>query len=144
MPMKLSLRPNPLLVYLSKRKTEIGLPDLGPIFGLWFLSIVLILISLHGDGPTFVCLDPFLCMAIPTYFSIALMPPYATLSSLTSSKNPSQIGLDDRVIALHRGGHAFGDFLAVVEHGDAIAQPHHQLHVVLDQQDGGAVGADAR
>ncbi len=33
--------------------------------------------------------------------------------------------------------------LAVVEHEDAVTDLHHQLHVVFDQQDRGAVGADA-
>ena len=32
-------------------------------------------------------------------------------------------------------GRALGDLLAVVEDRDPVADPHHQLHVVLDQQD---------
>jgi len=36
-----------------------------------------------------------------------------------------------------------GDLPAVIEHGDPVAEPHHQLHVVLDQEQGRAVRADA-
>ena len=32
-------------------------------------------------------------------------------------------------------GSTFGDLLAVVEHGDALGDAHHDLHVVFDQQD---------
>ena len=39
---------------------------------------------------------------------------------------------------------ALGDQAAVVQHGDAVAQAHHQLHVVFDQQHGAALLADAR
>src|SRR5215203_2475280 len=47
----------------------------------------------------------------------------------------AQVGLDDLLVALHLGGGAFGDLLAVVQHRDPVAQAHHQLDVVLDQQD---------
>ena len=54
----------------------------------------------------------------------------------------AQVGLDHLLVALHVVRRAFGDLLAVVEHGHPVAQAHHQLHVVLDQQDGAAVLAD--
>ena len=44
---------------------------------------------------------------------------------------------------LHVRRRALGDLLAVVEHQHAVADAHHQLHVVLDQQDRDAVVADA-
>ena len=37
---------------------------------------------------------------------------------------------------------AFGDLLAVVEDEHAVAEAHHELHVVLDQEDRRAVAAD--
>ena len=40
------------------------------------------------------------------------------------------------------GGDAFRDLLAVIEHEHAVAEAHHELHVVLDQQDRRAVAAD--
>mmetsp|Transcript_1047 Transcript_1047/g.2758 ORF Transcript_1047/g.2758 Transcript_1047/m.2758 type:complete len:297 (+) Transcript_1047:2737-3627(+) len=55
----------------------------------------------------------------------------------------AQIGFDDLLVALHLGRRALGDLLAVVQHRHAVAQAHHQLHVMLDQQDGAAVLADA-
>ena len=55
----------------------------------------------------------------------------------------AEVGLDDRRVLLHVVGHAVGDALAVVEHGDPVAQAHDQLDVVLDQQDGDARVADA-
>jgi len=35
-------------------------------------------------------------------------------------------------------GQALGDLLAEVEHGHAVADAHHQAHVVLDEDDGEA------
>src|SRR5687768_3496636 len=55
----------------------------------------------------------------------------------------SQVGLDDLRVLLHLGRRAFGDLLAVVEHQHAVADVHHQPHVVLDQQQRDAVVADA-
>src|SRR6478672_5664286 len=55
----------------------------------------------------------------------------------------AEVGLDHLLVRLHLGRGAFGDLLAVVEHGDAVAQAHDELHVVLDQEDGAAVAADA-
>src|SRR5262245_57969597 len=69
----------------------------------------------------------------------ALMPPYATSSPLTSSKGASQVGFDDSRVALDLPGSALGDFPAVVENRHPVAQSHHELHVVLDQQQRGAV-----
>src|SRR5215813_3764384 len=46
----------------------------------------------------------------------------------------AEIGLDDGRVALDLGGRAFGDHLAAVEHDDAVAQPHDQLEVVVDDE----------
>jgi len=55
----------------------------------------------------------------------------------------AQIGFNHFFVFLHFGRRAFGDLLAVVKHGHTVAQPHHQLDVVLDQQDRAVVLADA-
>src|SRR3712207_8249973 len=47
----------------------------------------------------------------------------------------AEVGLDDLRVLPHLGGLALGDLLAVVEHRDPLGDPHHDLHVVLDQQD---------
>ena len=55
----------------------------------------------------------------------------------------AEVGLDDFRVLPHIVRRAVGDALAVVEHGDPVAQAHHQFDVVLDQQDGDACVADA-
>ena len=45
-------------------------------------------------------------------------------------------------MGLYAGRQAFGDLLAEVEHGDRVGDRHHDIHVVLDQDDGDAVLAD--
>src|SRR5581483_10901696 len=64
----------------------------------------------------------------------AAMPPYATLKPRTSSMGAPEVGLDDGRIALHLRGRAFGDPATVIEHGDAVAQAHDELYVVLDEE----------
>src|SRR5687767_9092758 len=66
----------------------------------------------------------------------ASMPPYATWRAFTSSKSASEIRLDDRGIASHFNGRAFGDLASVIEHRYRIAQTHDQLHVMLDEEKG--------
>ena len=46
-----------------------------------------------------------------------------------------EVGLDHLRVLLDLVGRARGDRHAVVEHGDALADVHHQPHVVLDEQD---------
>src|SRR3989440_7103633 len=53
-----------------------------------------------------------------------------------------QVGFDHPRIAADIRGLAFGDLLAVVEDDDAIRDPHHDLHVVLDQENGDPFGSD--
>src|SRR5579872_165677 len=68
-------------------------------------------------------------------FSTSIWP-YDTcrLSTLSMTMPPAEIGLDHLRIALNVGRRAFGDLLAEIEHRDAVADPHHQPHIVLDQQ----------
>src|SRR5512134_4044665 len=74
------------------------------------------------------------CATVRSIPFTAWMPPYATRSPLTSSKRASQVGLDHRRVALHGGRVAFGNLHAVVEHRHAVAQSHHEFHVVLDEE----------
>src|SRR6516225_1067287 len=80
----------------------------------------------------------------------AWMPPYATCRRFNSSSGrpdtrssfqierhlTAEIGGDDLGIILHFCRRTFGDLAAVVEHQHTVAHAHHQLHVVLDQQNG--------
>ncbi len=50
----------------------------------------------------------------------------------------AEVGLDDSWVGADLGGAPFGDDLAVVEDRDAVADPHDDPHVVLDEQDGQA------
>ena len=54
----------------------------------------------------------------------------------------AQVGLNYFFIFLDFGWRAFGNLFAVIEHCDAIAQAHHQLHIVLNEQNGAIVFAD--
>src|SRR3954454_23637205 len=47
-----------------------------------------------------------------------------------------EVGLDDALVLAHLLRQTLGDLLAVIEHGDALRHAHHDLHVVLDQEDG--------
>src|ERR1700742_5205948 len=68
-------------------------------------------------------------------FSTSIWPYDTWRSSILSmAMPPAEIGLDDLRIALNVRRRALGDFLAEVEHRDAVADSHHQPHVVLDQQ----------
>src|SRR4249919_2732119 len=54
----------------------------------------------------------------------------------------AEIRGDHLRVLLHYGSRSFSDLLAVVENEDAVAYAHHELHVVLDQEDGRAVAPD--
>src|SRR5262245_3749030 len=47
----------------------------------------------------------------------------------------AEVRLDTLRVSLHLGGSPLGNPCPVVEHRDAIGDPHHDLHVVLDQED---------
>src|SRR5712691_4073113 len=55
-------------------------------------------------------------------------------SAITTSS--AKVGLDHTLISLDDPGRALGDLLAIVENEDRLAEPHDDLHVVLDDQDG--------
>src|ERR1700722_15154696 len=48
----------------------------------------------------------------------------------------AEIGFDDLGIVLDRSRRPFGDFHAVIEHGDAFAHTHYNAHRMLDEEDG--------
>src|SRR5262245_43820992 len=72
----------------------------------------------------------------------ALIPPYETVTPLTSSKCASQVGRDDRGVAPDLVGCALGNLPSVVEYGDPVAQAHDEPDIVLDQEERRAVGAN--
>src|SRR5713101_677176 len=57
------------------------------------------------------------------------------------SASTSEVRLNDPLVALDEAGRPLGDLLAVVEHEHRFAEPHHDLHVVLDQEDRAALVA---
>src|SRR5215470_20404238 len=71
--------------------------------------------------------------------------PYATRTSSSVSKDlvRPEVGPDHLGVPLDRAGRALGDRAAIVEHDDAVAEPHDQVHVVLDQEHAQPARADA-
>ena len=47
----------------------------------------------------------------------------------------TEIGFDYTRVALYFCWRAFGDFLTVIEHGDAFGNTHHNAHVMFNEQD---------
>src|SRR5437762_8936063 len=69
--------------------------------------------------------------------------PYArsTFSTLSSKLAP-EIGLDDARLRLHLARRALEQRLAVIEHQHALGDVHHEVHVVLDDEQGDAAPRD--
>src|SRR5512132_2292611 len=68
----------------------------------------------------------------------ALIGPYRASTPRSSSSVDTlgpQVGLDHVRICLHLAGRSLRDLAAEVEHVYAVADRHHQLHVVFDEQD---------
>src|SRR6218665_2222804 len=59
-----------------------------------------------------------------------------------SCRRAAEVGFDDLRVGLYVGGPAFGNLLAKVQHQDLVANAHHHVHVVLDQDHGDAVVAN--
>src|SRR5512136_2145003 len=93
-------------------------------------------------APRRVTISPRLIVRL-TPFSACTWPYWATMD-FSSSKFFlfSQVGLDDLGVAADLQGGALGDLSAVIEDHDPVADPHHQLHVMLDQEDGNSLVAD--
>src|SRR5262249_47656378 len=70
--------------------------------------------------------------------------PYRHCNPSTCSTGAPQIGADDLRVGLDLGGRAVRDDAALVEADHAVGHAHDGAHVVLDQQDRDAVGADFR
>src|SRR5437867_3571692 len=54
-----------------------------------------------------------------------------------------QVGADDVRVRLDRGGRALRDHAAVVQHDHGVRDGHDHPHIVLDQEDGGALVTDS-
>src|SRR5207253_4780904 len=54
----------------------------------------------------------------------------------------TEVRFDDALVGLDHARRPLGDLLAVVQHEDGLAEPHDDLHVVLDEQDGLAAVAE--
>src|SRR5215208_1486295 len=68
----------------------------------------------------------------------ALTGPYraSTLRSSSSGIFLAEVGLDDGGVRAHLGGCPLGDLAAEIEDVHAVGDRHHEVHVVLDEQDG--------
>src|SRR6185436_16291169 len=60
-----------------------------------------------------------------------------TSAAITASASPSttEVGLNHALVGLDQARRPLGDLLAVVENEHRLAQPHDDLHVVLDEED---------
>src|SRR6266542_4253569 len=75
----------------------------------------------------------------PRSTSTSSYPARTSLSSRSGAPSPcsmAKVGLDDLRVSTDRRRRALGDLLAVVQHHDALGDVHHDLHVVLDEEDG--------
>src|SRR2546428_10567832 len=54
----------------------------------------------------------------------------------------TEVRFDDALVGLDHARRPLGDLLAVVQHEHGLAEPHDDLHVVLDEQDGLAAVAE--
>src|SRR5438094_10226294 len=64
-------------------------------------------------------------------------------STLSTRALPAEVGLDHARVGLDLGGRSLGDLLAEVQHGDPVGDAHHEIHRVLDEEDGPAQLAQA-
>src|ERR1700674_1017504 len=118
-----------------------------PRRGLRMPAIVIISVVLPAPfGPSRQVIWPLpTCSETPLRASIL---PEAVTRSATSSIESSrdlggaEIGFAHERVGLDLGRRAFGDFLAEVEHRDAVGDRHDELHVMLDQEDGEALLAE--
>src|SRR5256885_5022827 len=63
-------------------------------------------------------------------------------SGTSTSSSTTDVPLNAPFVRLVHARRPLGDLLAVVEHEHRLAEPHHDLHVVLAQQDGLAAVAE--
>src|SRR3972149_2261657 len=63
----------------------------------------------------------------------------ATPAAATSTRSP-KVRLDHPLVGLDQSGRPLGDLLPVVQDEDLLRNPHHHLHVVLDDEDGLPLG----
>src|SRR5205823_7359677 len=59
-----------------------------------------------------------------------------------ASGSATEVRFNDALVGLDHARRPLGDLLAVVQHEHGLAEPHDDLHVVLDEQDGLAAVAE--
>src|SRR5713226_7385077 len=52
----------------------------------------------------------------------------------TAATLATEVGFNDALVGLDDAGRSLGDLVAVVENEHDLAQPHHDLHVVLHEE----------
>src|SRR5688500_8584829 len=115
-----------------------------PFLGLRTPAIVIMSVVLPAPlGPSRQVMEPA-ATSRETPFSASILP-YAVTSSRTVSITPAsrsaEIGFLHQRIVLDLRRRALGDLLAEVEDRDAVGDAHHELHHMLDEQDGHAAAA---
>src|SRR3989442_5446574 len=116
----------------------IGSPrnSMAPCLGLSTPAMVIISVVLPAPfGPSTQVMEPSRTSS-DTPFRASIFPYAVTRSTTLSISRSAQIRFLDCRIALHLRRSALGDFLAEVEHRDAVGDAHHQLHYVFDEHDG--------
>src|SRR2546428_484757 len=63
-------------------------------------------------------------------------------AAATRAGSATEVRFDDALVGLDHARRPLGDLLAVVQHEHGLAEPHDDLHVVLDEQDGLAAVAE--
>src|SRR5262245_55336985 len=81
-----------------------------------------------------------------TPFRASILPSAVTGPEVSSMppadcRRGAEMSLASQRIGLHRRRGTLGDLLAEIEHRDTVGDRHHQLDVMLDQQDAGALAA---
>src|SRR5919202_683901 len=99
-------------------------------------AVSVISVPLKTIVPCFGWLSPLIERSV-----VDLPAPFAPIRVTTCRSRSrgcrlSEIGLDHTRVVLDLLRRSLGDLFAVVEHGDAVRDAHHDLHVMLDQEHG--------
>src|SRR5579862_436470 len=70
----------------------------------------------------------------------AIGSPAISATALMETSSCLEVDLHDPRVLLDFRGRALGQYLAVMEHGDAVGELHDDLHVVLDDEDRQVLG----
>src|SRR4029078_5252697 len=83
--------------------------------------------STYRSTPRNTWMGPYPASRLATRSMVVIVRPSCRLRS--------QVGLDHALIVLDLTGRSLVDLAAEIQHDDAVGDPHHELHVVLDEQD---------